>query len=144
MWKAAMDFVSNVFVPATNLIDELVTSDEERLKLKNVLVGLQNEVTLKQMDLLAKNVELESQLINAQTGIITAEASSESALARNWRPITMLTFVGIIVLHALGLITLEPEFALQFTQLVQYGLTGYVVGRSAEKVAPAIAKAIKK
>ena len=75
---------------------------------------------------------------------MSGEAKSESWIARNWRPITMLTFVGIVVLNSLGIITLETNFAEDFMLLVQIGLGGYVVGRSAEKAAPAIAKAIGK
>jgi len=55
-----------------------------------------------------------------------------------------LTLLAIIVLHSLGIITLEAKFADQFMLLVQIGLGGYVIGRSAEKAAPALAAAIGK
>lgn len=142
MWKVAMDFVSGIFKPAADLIDNVHTSEEEKLELKNVLVKLQNEVTTKQIELLSKQMDLEKQLLDAQSSIINAESKSESWMARSWRPITMLTFLVLIVLHALGVIKLETEFAESFMTLVQIGLGGYVVGRSAEKAAPAIAKAI--
>jgi hypothetical protein len=144
MWKAAMDFVSGIFKPAADLIDNVHTSEEEKLELKNVLVKLQNEVTTKQIDLLSKQMDLEKQLLESQASIINTEAKSESWLARSWRPITMLTFVVIIVLHSLGVIKLGDEFALEFMALVKIGLGGYVVGRSAEKIAPAIAAVIGK
>lgn len=144
MWKSAMDFVSGIFKPAADLIDNVHTSEEERLELKNVLVKLQNEVTTKQIDLLSKQMDLEKQLLEAQTSILTTESKSESWIARSWRPITMLTFLVIIVLHSLNAIELKPDFAEQFMTLVQIGLGGYVVGRSAEKAAPAIAKAVGK
>jgi len=144
MWKLAMDFVSSVFKPAAELIDNIQTSEEEKLKLKNVLVKLQNDVTTKQIDLLSKQMDLEKQLLDAQAGIINTEAKSESWIARSWRPITMLTFLVIIVLHSLSVITLKPDFANQFMTLVQIGLGGYVVGRSAEKLAPKVTEAIRK
>lgn len=56
----------------------------------------------------------------------------------------MLTFLVIIVAHSLSLIDLKPEFADQFMTLVQIGLGGYLVGRSAEKITPAVAAAIGK
>jgi hypothetical protein len=142
MFKSAMEFIGGIFKPATDLIDNIHTSEEEKLELRNVLVKLQNEITLQQMALLSKQMDLEKQLLNSQTAIINAEANSESWLARNWRPISMVTFITIIVAHALGFVTLEAAFADQFMSLVQIGLGGYVVGRSAEKAAPAIAAAI--
>lgn len=78
MWKAAMDFVTGIFKPATDLIDNVHTSEEEKLELKNVLVTLQNEVTTKQIDLLSKQMDLEKQLLDAQVSIINTEARSDS------------------------------------------------------------------
>ena len=144
MWKVAMDFVSGIFKPAAELIDNIHTSEEEKLALQNTLVKLKNEVTTKQIDLLSKQMDLEKQLLDAQTSIINTEAKSESWVARSWRPITMLTFLLIIVLNALGFIELQEKFAQDFMTLVQIGLGGYVVGRSAEKAAPAVAAAIKR
>ncbi len=89
-------------------------------------------------------MDLEKQLLEAQSSIINTESKSESWIARSWRPITMLTFLVIIVCHSLGVITLQKEFADSFMTLVQIGLGGYVIGRSAEKAAPAVAKAIGK
>ena len=79
--------------------------------------------------------------LRSATDIIVAEAKSESWIARNWRPITMLVFVFIIfnnfVLVPYGTafgfpmpsVMLPPDmFA-----LLKIGLGGYVVGRSAEK-----------
>ena len=43
-----------------------------------------------------KLVSLEQEVVKAQRDIIVAEASSQSFIASNWRPIMMLTFVFII------------------------------------------------
>ena len=43
-----------------------------------------------------KLLSLEQEVITAQRDVIVAEAKSQSFIARNWRPIMMLTFVGII------------------------------------------------
>ena len=59
MWKAAMDFVAGIFKPAADLIDNVHTSEEEKLELRNVLGRFQNEVTTKQIDLLSKQMNLE-------------------------------------------------------------------------------------
>lgn len=75
--------------------------------------------------------------LEASKSIIVAEAQSESWIARNWRPITMLTFTSLVVAKWLGFtapgVTEEIELAL--LSIIQVGLGGYVIGRSAEKVA---------
>lgn len=142
MWQSIMNFVSGVFEPAADLIDNVHTSEEEKLKLKNMLVELQNEVTKKQIDLVSKQMDLEQKLLDAQSSIVQGEAKSSSWITTSWRPITMLTFLVLVVLNSLGFITLEEKFAHEFMVLVQIGLGGYVVGRSAEKAIPSIAKSL--
>jgi len=76
--------------------------------------------------------------------IVKAEAQSASWLTSNWRPITMLTFVSLIVARWFGLSAsnlTEPEY-LELWSIVKLGLGGYVIGRSAEKIAPQIASAL--
>ena len=48
----------------------------------------------------------------------------------------MLVFLSLIVLHYLGLLAIP--IADQMWSLLQIGIGGYVVSRSAEKVIPAI------
>ncbi|MCO1336078.1 holin family protein [Microbulbifer sp. OS29] len=90
--------------------------------------------------------QVDSQLIamdmaelQSATQVITAEASGESWLQRNWRPVTMLTFVGLIVAHWVGWTAenLSEDQTLALLEIVKVGLGGYVVGRSAEKAAKA-------
>lgn len=84
--------------------------------------------------------------LTERAGIIRAEAASEHWLAANWRPILMLVFGGLIVARWFGLAApnlTEAEY-LKLWDIVQLGLGGYVIGRSAEKIVPAIAAAIKR
>ncbi|WNZ54798.1 3TM-type holin [Microbulbifer sp. MKSA007] len=80
-------------------------------------------------------ISMDLEELKAATQVITAEASGESWLQRNWRPVTMLTFVGLIVFHWLGWTApnLSEEQTLVLLEIVKIGLGGYVVGRSAEK-----------
>lgn len=81
----------------------------------------------------------------AQADIVKTEAASQHWLAANWRPLLMLTFGALIVARWFGLAApnlSEAEY-LKLWDIVQFGLGGYVVGRSVEKVAPVIADAIK-
>ena len=79
---------------------------------------------------------IETSLIEGRAGAVKAEASSESWLARSWRPLTMLIFVGLIACHWLGLTsdTLTEAEVVLVLEIVKIGLGGYVVGRSAEKI----------
>ncbi|WP_413662500.1 3TM-type holin [Microbulbifer sp. CNSA002] len=80
-------------------------------------------------------ISMDLEELKAATKVITAEASGESWLQRNWRPVTMLTFVGLIVFHWLGWTApnLSEDQTLALLEIVKIGLGGYVVGRSAEK-----------
>ena len=92
--------------------------------------------------LLAHQSEIES----AAAKIIQTEAASTHWLAANWRPLTMLVFVGLIVARWFGWAApgLQEAEYLKLWSIVEFGLGGYVVGRSVEKVAPSIAAALKK
>lgn len=82
----------------------------------------------------------------ARADIVKTEAASSHWLAANWRPVLMLTFGGLIVARWFGLAApnlSEAEY-LKLWDIVQLGLGGYVIGRSVEKVVPALADAIKK
>lgn len=84
--------------------------------------------------------------LTASAEIIKTEAASEHWLAAVWRPILMLTFGGLIVARWFGFAApdlSEAEY-LKLWSIVEFGIGGYVVGRSAEKIAPAIADALKK
>ncbi|MGX9522480.1 3TM-type holin [Vibrio mediterranei] len=127
--------ISGWFKPAVDLVDELHTSEEERLTIKATMTKLENQVT-------AKVVDYEAQLLEAKSNIIIAEAQGQSWMQRNWRPITMLTFLVLIVMDTMG----WTHFRLseQAWTVLQYGLGGYVVGRTVEKTVPHLKDAFKK
>lgn len=132
---SVFDFLGSIIKPVSNLIDNIHTSDEERLKLRNEFAKMQNEIQ-------SQVLGYETKLMTAQSSIINAEATGSSWMQRNWRPVTMLTMLILVVLEALGVTPKPlPEW---FGTLFQIGLGGYVVGRSAEKVAPAIVKGLKR
>lgn len=92
--------------------------------------------------LLAHQAEIES----AAASIIRTEAASKHWLAANWRPITMLTFLALIVARWFG--WAAPDLAeaeyLKLWDIVELGLGGYVIGRSVEKIAPAVTGVLKR
>jgi hypothetical protein len=130
-----LSFLGDAIKPVTSLIDELHTSGEEKRQLKNELTKVEN--------LFAERVlDYEQKLAQMKADVIMTEAKGESWLQRSWRPITMLTFLVLIVLNTLGL-TAVP-IADQMWTLLQIGLGGYVVGRSAEKIVPAVVDKFRK
>ncbi len=110
-----------------NLLDDVFTSDEERKAF---------DVQLKQLDnqLNAEYLAQEAKILEAKSAVIQAEAQGESWLQRNWRPITMLTFLVLITLDCFGV--LQYRLSEQAWTLLQLGLGGYVIGRSVEKAIP--------
>jgi len=88
----------------------------------------------------------QSEIEQAASKIIQTEAASTHWLAANWRPLTMITFVALIVARWFGWAApnlSEAEY-IKLWSIVEFGLGGYVVGRSVEKIAPSIAQAIKR
>lgn len=115
--------------PVSRLIDSVHTSEPERLDARRKLLEVQTELVS-----LASTYETE--LARSRSRIIESEAKGQGVLQRNWRPITMLTFLVLVVCDAFG--WLPFRLAEQAWTLLQIGLGGYVVGRSLEKVAPTI------
>ena len=130
-----LQLIGQIFKPAADLIDNLHTSEEEKLQQKAVLLDMQTSF-------LINALEYEQEQLKAKAAIITAEASSEHFLTATWRPITMLTFLALVVADQFGLLTFR--LASEAWTLLQIGIGGYVVGRSVEKVVPSVTDALKK
>jgi len=128
--------ISNIFKPAAELIDNLHTSDEERLIQKAAMLETQAKV-------MATALDYENEQLRIRQETINEEAKSEHWVTATWRPITMLTFVASITGYWFGLVDVPPEAVNGMFTLVQIGIGGYTIGRSAEKVLPGIVKAMK-
>jgi len=125
MTMGVIELISGIFKPATELIDELHTSEEERLKAKGHLLDVQAAAMQREFD-------YESETLKAKAGIVQAEAQSEHWITATWRPITMLTFLALAVGDSLG--WLPNPLRDEAWTLLQLGLGGYVVARSGEKI----------
>ena len=95
---------------------------------------------------LTQLMEHQHEIEQAAGQIIKTEAASSHWLAANWRPLTMLTFTGLIVARWFGFAAPELSEAeyLALWDIVEIGIGGYIVGRSAEKIVPSLAQAIKR
>lgn len=129
-----LGLIKDIFKPAVELVDELHTSEEEKLAHKASTLDTYVRA-------LEQGLAYEQQNLKARAKIITAEAKSEHWIAAAWRPITMLTFVALVVADQTGLLAFR--LADEAWTLLQIGLGGYVVGRSAEKIGVPLVKALK-
>lgn len=100
---------------------------------------LQNQI---QLALINNSAALET----AAASIVKAEAESENWLTSSWRPILMLVFGSLIVARWFGFTTpgITEAVELKLWGILEVGIGGYVIGRSVEKAAPAVAAALKK
>lgn len=137
------DVITGLAKPIVDLVDDLHTSEEEKLTLKQKMFELQ-------VSLYNKVLEYEGKLVDAQAKIIASEAEGESWLQRNWRPLTMVVFLALIVNKWTGLsvvlgwptVYIDGTIEQRLWDCVTIGLGGYIAGRSLEKIAPSIASAI--
>lgn len=113
-------------------LDELITSKEERLKVRQAM----SQIIMQHL----------TQLSAQQAQVLNTELQG-SKLQRNWRPIVMLAFAAIIVYHyflqpVIGTWLSMPVVELpdRFWNLLEIGLGGYVIGRSVEKVANTVSQ----
>lgn len=125
--------IERIIGPVSDLLSEVIEDPDERARI---------EAQLRQ-----RLLEHEGSLVEASRDVVVAETTSASWLARNWRPITMLSFVSIIVnnyiivpwLQAFGIETVAVlDLPDAFFTLLTIGIGGYVVGRSLEKTGSSI------
>ena len=82
-----------------------------------------------------QHIETKSSEFEAQAKIVLAEAQG-SWLQRNWRPLFMVVFAGLVVAHWFGSTASNIPESVQnsLLNIVVVGVHTYVMGRSAEKV----------
>jgi uncharacterized membrane protein YeaQ/YmgE (transglycosylase-associated protein family) len=80
--------------------------------------------------------DLEQTRLEVRGQVVQAEASGDSWLQRNWRPLTMVWFSVLVGAYWFGFTpeNLSEEAVLSLFGLIKLGLGGYVIGRSAEKI----------
>jgi|TARA_B110000977_G_scaffold115338_1_gene149057 hypothetical protein len=122
MKKILEFFGANVIGDIGKVIDNLFTSDEERLAARNKIMQVLKE----------KELELQKM----QTDVIIAEAKG-NWIQRSWRPLLMLSFGFIVIYNKFAAPLFGwpiPILEEEFWTLLQIGIGGYVVGRTGEKM----------
>ena len=105
-----------------DIVDDVVEDKDEANRLK--------------FEIQRQLIENKSSELEAAAKIVLAEAQG-GWLQRNWRPLLMVTFAGLIVAHWFGFTTPNIPESVQnsLLNIVMVGIGGYVVGRSGEKIA---------
>ncbi len=116
-------FISNLFKPAADLVDELHVSDEERAKLRNQLAEIQSKAQKQMLD-------YESKVVEARSKLMVAEAQSPHLITAIWRPVACLSLIAMVVLAAYGIGNPDKEVY----ELTKILLGAYASGRTLEKV----------
>lgn len=119
--------ISEAVKAVGDVVDNVVTNDEERLKAKKELSEVVTKFT--------------TDIVAAQTEVLKVELSG-NWLQRSWRPVIMLAF-GFIILYQYFFSNVfnlpKVELPERFFDLLEIGLGGYVIGRSVEKVVDSVA-----
>ena len=104
-----------------DIVDDVIEDKDEANKLK---FQIQRQL-----------IETKGSELEAQAKIVLAEAQG-SWLQRNWRPLLMVIFAGLVVAHWFGFTASNIPESVQnsLLNIVMVGVGGYVMGRSAEKV----------
>lgn len=103
-----------------DVVDQVVEDKDQAAKLK--------------FDIQKKLMETKTSELEAQAKIVLAEAQG-SWLQRNWRPMLMVTFAGLVVCHWFGWTAPDIPESVQnsLLNIVLVGVGGYVASRGAEK-----------
>ena len=105
-----------------DIVDDVVEDKDEANRLK--------------FEIQRQLIENKSTELESAARIVLAEAQG-SWLQRNWRPLLMVTFAGLVVAHWFGFTAPDIPETVQnsLLNIVMVGVGGYVVGRSGEKIA---------
>jgi hypothetical protein len=116
--------------PITTLIERLIPDKEKQDSAKTEMMQIMIQAQAKEIDSKAK--------------VVIAEATGESWLQRNWRPLTMMFFLILLGSYWFGLapqyLIDNPAIVSNLFTLLEIGIGGYIVGRSAEKVSERISR----
>lgn len=122
-----------------NILDKLLTTIGDVI---NKLACCKDEKNKLKSELTSIILNHYNQLANLQKDILISEISG-NFLQRSWRPIVMLAFAAVVILGVFIDIPLLNNNS-PFWELLQLGMGGYVIGRSAEKISSNIIDKLKK
>ncbi len=113
-----MKLLSGLVGEITSVVNTLSVSSKEKKQIEASLLGA-----------IARQEEALNQ---SQAAIIGAEAQG-NWLQRSWRPMIMLVFATIVLIGTFFDLPILSDTS-RFWDLLEIGIGGYVIGRSAEKI----------
>lgn len=130
----ALNPVSGVLKLVRGIIGQFVEDPTKKAELSLQLVQAQ-------ADLEKALAVADQQVTDAKARVVIAETQSDSWIAKNWRPLTMLTFTFIVAWNfvAVPIFGATPTpFPSELWSLLELGIGGYIAARTAEKVATTV------
>ena len=121
--------LGRIFDPLAALLDEAASSASAREAARVKLAAVK-------ADAFSAALAFEEDRLATAARLVAAEAGGQSWLQPNWRLLTMLCFLFLVMADSFGLLAFR--LSAEAWGLLQIGLGGYVVGRSVEKIAPQI------
>lgn len=121
-----LNWIANIFTPATKLVEALDISGNKKTELVNVLADIQAKYSTAILDLEKSKLEMHSKLVEA-------ESKSEHWIVYSWRPAVSIVITLSLMLSAYGIGAPGPELF----DLASIILGGTIGGRSLEKIANA-------
>lgn len=123
------NILGTVAGPMFEVIDKAVTDKDQANRLKT--------------EIQRRLIDQQDAGLQARMKVVLAEATGESWLQRNWRPLLMVVIVAIVAnnyllapyLGAMFGVGLQLELPEQMWNLMTLGVGGYIAGRSGEKIA---------
>jgi hypothetical protein len=132
-WLTFIPIIGKVVEKIIGVVDEAVVDKDKAKELK---------AKIRMAAMAMDHQEIET-LVKAQADIVKAEVQGQSWLQRNWRPLLMMVVIAIIfnnyVLVPYLIMFTDKIAVLELPTglwaLLTAGVSGYVVGRSGEKIA---------
>lgn len=123
------DTIKSIASSIAPIIDQLTTSDDEKSKAKENLTNI----------VLTNLVAI----VEAKKEVLKQEMKG-NWLQKSWRPLTMLSFVVILICKWFGLTNSEipVELELELMGLLKIGIGGYIGARTVEQVAKTVTENI--
>ena len=91
------DWIGDLFKPASEIVDELHFSGEEKEKWKAKQAELRNKLAEIESRVATKVLALQEKSLEANMKVAIAEQQSGNWLSKSWRPITSLCMVGLLI-----------------------------------------------
>jgi len=122
-------WVSSLFDPVSKTIDELHYSGEEKGAIENKRAELKNKLAEIEAKVATRTLDLQSQIIEANSKIAVSEQEHGNWLSKSWRPMCSLGSFAMLSLMGMGKIP-----ANEFLMMIFGGFLGIYSGaRSWEK-----------